>query len=90
MSIRAEISKRFHLALPQAKDKARGDTWMYLPPAAPEVGNKHVELKYSESDLLAQPHIYPGAARHERETRIAAPYLGTEDIAVRVDVGVTV
>jgi hypothetical protein len=36
--------------------------------------------------LLAQPQVYPDAARRERETRIEAPYIGAEDVAVRLDV----
>ena len=54
-------------------------------PAAPQIGNDHVVLKYSESELLAQSQIYPAAARREREIRIEAPYLRAEDIAVRLD-----
>jgi len=84
-SLLPPFTKSFDLLFPKSKYNSCGDAGLYLPPAAPQIGNDHVVLKYSESELLAQSQIYPAAARRERETRIEAPYLRAEDIAVRLD-----
>src|SRR5262245_2908219 len=74
----------------QSKHNACGDARLQLPSAASPIGIDQVILKNSEGNLLSQLHIYPAAARHECETRVVAPYFGTKDIAVGLDVRIPV